>query len=637
MFIMDIMELKEEPERIRLCNMCGISGIYHFDKEKTVDIKQLKRMTEILRHRGPDGEGIYVKQNIGLGHRRLSIIDLSTGDQPMFNEDKSIALVLNGEIYNYLELKSELSSFGHHFITSSDTEVVIKSYEQWGIECQNKFNGMWAFALWDARKQQLFISRDRIGEKPLNYSVHRNTFIFSSEIKSLFEYGVPREIRPELFQVYLALTNIPGPDTFYRNIYKLKPGHYIIANSCGYKEYEYWNLPELDEVNMLKNKSSVYDEFSFLLEDSVSKRMRADVPFGAFLSGGLDSSSIVALMSAVSSVPVETFTIGFPQKAFDESRLAQLVANKFKTNHHLGTVNPDSLEKAVKRSVFYFDEPFGDSSSIPTYQVSEFASGKVKMVLTGDGGDEILSGYNSYKGVKLNNFIVNIPKCIKKSVLSGSGFLAKHIKGNYRYKINRLESVFNSANLPFFRRIANKRPYSPLSTIKELTAPINCKIGFEEYLEDIVTHIPYKDDFYRLMWLDFKCNLPDDYLVKVDRMSMANSLETRVPFLDYRLIEFMVKVDKNIKMQGWERKSILRKTIGKQLPPELLTAPKRGFGVPIREWLRMDKSLEGFQLTNLRSICNSSTISRIIAENRKGERDNGNFIWTMIMLDEMLK
>ena len=215
--------------------MCGISGIYHFDKEKTVDIKQLKRMTEILRHRGPDGEGIYVKQNIGLGHRRLSIIDLSTGDQPMFNEDKSIALVLNGEIYNYLELKSELSSFGHHFITSSDTEVVIKSYEQWGIECQNKFNGMWAFALWDARKQQLFISRDRIGEKPLNYSVHRNTFIFSSEIKSLFEYGVPREIRPELFQVYLALTNIPGTDTFYRNIYKLKPGHYIIANYCGYK------------------------------------------------------------------------------------------------------------------------------------------------------------------------------------------------------------------------------------------------------------------------------------------------------------------------------------------------------------------------------------------------------------------
>ena len=617
--------------------MCGITGFFHFDNQRSVDSLKLKAMTNIIRHRGPDGEGFFINKNIGLGHRRLSIIDLATGDQPMFNDDKSIALVLNGEIYNYIELRDELIKLGHSFRTTSDTEVIIRAYQEWGVACQNKFNGMWAFALWDEKQQQLFLSRDRIGEKPINYAVVDNTLVFSSEIKSLFAYGVPKEIRPELIEIYLVLTNIPGPDTFYKNIFKLKPGHYILANSNGINDFKYWDLPEIDENNMFKNKSAIYEEFAYLFEDSVKIRMRADVPYGAFLSGGLDSSSIVALMSKNSPHPVETFTIGFPQKDFDESHLAQLVATKFKTNHHLGTVQPDSLEAAIKRSVFHFDEPFGDSSAIPTFQVSQFAVKKVKMVLTGDGGDEVLSGYNSYVGVKLSEIINKFPLALQNASSISAGFLAKRFKGGLRYKLNRVESVIETASMPFAKRVANKTAYVPLPLIKNLTTPLNNLISIEDYLSDIVSKIPYQDNFYRLMYMNFKYDLPDDYLVKVDRMSMANSLETRAPFLDYRLIEFMAKVDKNVKLQGWERKSVLRKTVGMRLPQELLKAPKRGFGVPLREWFRGDDNSNLLKFGNIKDLLNADTLQMIIAENNSRIRDNGNIIWTVMMLDKMIE
>lgn len=555
----------------------------------------------------------------------------------MFNIDKSIALVLNGEIYNYIELKEELKGLGHHFRTTSDTEVVIKAYLEWGVDCQKKFNGMWAFALWDKNKKELFLSRDRIGEKPLNYCVYDNTLVFSSEIKSLFEYGIPKIIRPELLEIYMVLTNIPGPDTFYKNIFKLKPGHFIIANTYGIKEIKYWDLPEIDAENMLNNKQNVYDEFASLFEDSIKIRMRSDVPFGAFLSGGLDSSSIVALMSKNSIFPVETFTIGYPEKTFDESVLAKEVAIKFKTNHHSGTVNPTSVAEALKKAIFHFDEPFGDSSAIPTWQVSNFAVKKVKMVLTGDGGDEVLSGYNSYSGNKFSEKYTTLPKFLQKTLPKTTEVIAKGLSGNPRYKLNRITSVFETASLPFSERILKKRCYVPLKQIKNLTSNIPNKIDFEDYFQNIVNQIPYKDDFYKLMYLNFKYDLPDDYLVKVDRMTMANSLETRAPFLDFRLIEFMAKVDKNVKLQGWERKSILRNTIGNLLPKNLLKAPKKGFEVPLREWFKEGNNSEIFELKNIKSLCNSKIVDQIIVDNKKGIRDNGNFIWTMMMANEFIK
>jgi asparagine synthase (glutamine-hydrolysing) len=618
--------------------MCGIAGIFHFDKSRAVDEHLLKKMTDIIKHRGPDGEGFYISGNIGLGHRRLSIIDLNTGDQPMFNHDKSIALVLNGEIYNYIELKEELKEKGHVFTTSSDTEVVIKAYEEWGVDCQNKFNGMWAFALWDNHKQLLFLSRDRIGEKPLHYAVYDNSLVFGSEMKSLFAYGIPRDITLEMLEVYLVMTNIPEPFTFYKHIKKLQAGYYIIVTDGSIKENKYWDLPEIDESNMLRNKSQVYENFSYLLEDSVKIRMRSDVAFGAFLSGGLDSSSIVALMSEISPYQVNTFTIGFDEKAFDESSLAADVARKFGTNHHRGTVTTDDFNSTIERIAFHYDEPFGDSSAIPVDYVSRYAAEKVKMVLTGDGGDEVLSGYSSYQGIKLANIIRRVPLPLRNLIPMVNDPMAHFFKGSLRYKMNKASSVIRTANLAFPRRIAEKTAYTDFSSIKDLTKDLKNIIKVEDYMEEFIGRTTYKNDFYKLMYLNFKYDLPNDYLVKVDRMSMANSLETRVPFLDYRLIEYMVQVDKDVKMQGWERKSVLRNTIGKKLPAGILSAPKKGFGIPLREWFK-ENSFENTidnNLSHLEGILDFSVIDKLVRENRLGHKDNGNFIWTLMMLNKLV-
>ncbi|MEO6837232.1 MAG: asparagine synthase (glutamine-hydrolyzing), partial [Ginsengibacter sp.] len=372
--------------------MCGIAGYLHFDKERNSDPALIKKMADIISYRGPDGEGYYVHKNIAFGHRRLSIIDLSTGNQPMFSDDKSIVLIFNGEIYNYIELREELKKSGYSFKTTSDSEVIIQAYREWGIDCQNKFNGMWAFALWDENKQQLLLSRDRIGEKPLHYGIVDNTLVFGSEIKCLFAYGFPQKIDQELLEIYLTLKYIPAPFTFFENIKKLKAGYCLIIRGQDIKEYQYWDLPEIDETNMIENKKEVYENFENLFKDSVKLRMRSDVPYGAFLSGGLDSSSIVALMSKISSFPVETFTIGFKEKSYDERHLALLVANEYRTNHHEHVVEPETFTESLNNIVYHYDEPFGDSSAIPTGYVSKFASSKVKMVLTGDGGDEVLSG-----------------------------------------------------------------------------------------------------------------------------------------------------------------------------------------------------------------------------------------------------
>ena len=313
--------------------MCGITGIFHFDPSRNANESLLRKMTDTLSHRGPDGEGYFCKNNIGLGHRRLSIIDLSTGDQPMFNEDKSIAIIFNGEIYNYVELKDELKDRGCKFRTGSDTEVIIRAYETWGTDCQGKLNGMWAFALWDERKGQLFISRDRIGEKPLFYTTRDNTFVFGSEIKSILAHGCPATPNPELTELYLTLGYIPAPYTFYKNISKLQAGHYLTIGPGSVQEKKYWDLPEIDEDHMISDKKQVYENFEGLLKDSVRIRMRSDVPYGAFLSGGLDSAGIVALMSEISKEPVRTFTIGSDKKMFDERKLAAEVAQKFFAAH----------------------------------------------------------------------------------------------------------------------------------------------------------------------------------------------------------------------------------------------------------------------------------------------------------------
>jgi asparagine synthase (glutamine-hydrolysing) len=615
--------------------MCGIAGYLHFRSEKLAGQETLSKMISCLAHRGPDGQGMHVDKNLALGHRRLSIIDLSSGHQPMYSDDGKIVLVFNGEIYNYLELRSELKTLGYVFKTSSDTEVIIKAYQHWGIDCQKKFNGMWAFALYDSNNSELYLSRDRIGEKPLFYSVFNGTLVFGSEIKSLFAYGVDPEINKEIIELYLFLTYIPAPFTFYKTISKIKPGHFLKIKDGTVRDIKYWDIPIVAEENLIRDKEFVYKKFGELFEDAVKLRMRSDVPFGAFLSGGLDSSSVVAVMSKHGKFPVQTFTIGFNDSSFDESELARKVANAFNTDHHTGTVSPDDFENALLKVKFHFDEPFGDSSAIPTAAVSRFASSRVKMVLTGDGGDEILSGYNSYLGVKITELYQRLPVPIQKLIPVILGLLSKPATNRARYRLNRMIDVSQTAMLPFNARMARKMAYTDYGLIKQLVGTLKV-ISIEDFLSDFYKNFAVKEDFYKLMLFDFKHNLPDDYLVKVDRMTMASSLEARVPFLDYRLVEFMVGVDKTVKLQGWETKAVLRKTVGKTLPVELLQAPKKGFGIPVREWFKSDTFNSHFEKLQRMPYLNPEAIKEIIEDNRSGRRDNGNFIWTLSVLNEFV-
>ncbi len=619
--------------------MCGITGYYHFKNTRKVSSERLKIMTNTLIHRGPDGEGFFVHNNIALGHRRLAIIDLTTGDQPMYSDDKNITLVFNGEIYNYIELQKELKQLGCIFRTTSDTEVIIKAYQEWGIGCLQKFNGCWAFALWDENKEQLFLSRDRIGEKPLYYTIYNNTFVFGSEIKSILAFGVPKEIAYELTEIYLTFGYVPAPYTFYKNIRKLEPGHYIRVNENGIIDMKYWDLPLADEKNMLNNSLKVYDEFEYLLKDSVKMRMRSDVPYGAFLSGGLDSSSIVAIMSEISDYPVESFTIGFEEQAFDERYLAKMVARQFKTYYHEKIVQQESFEASLEKVLYHYDEPFGDSSAIPTGYVAKYARGKVKMALTGDGGDEVLSGYNSYVGLKLTSHYRKLPSFLRLGIPPLLDVMAYPVKGEMRYKLNRLRNVCHSSNLDFNQRMIEKMAWTKIEDIKSILNNFPEKqFPVEEFFGDLTNKCTYKDDFYRMMYLHLKLSLPDDMLVKVDRMTMAYSLEARIPFLDHRLVEFMTKVHKDIKLPGSERKSILKHTIGKKLPESLIHATKKGFVVPVREWFKDEKFKNRFdKLFKDSSIFNNEIIKQIIHENKKGRVDNGNFIWMLFVLDKFIK
>jgi asparagine synthase (glutamine-hydrolysing) len=605
----------------------------HQDPSRPVDRDTLRRMTGALFHRGPDGAGYYENGNIGLGHRRLAIIDLATGSQPMYSADRSVVLVFNGEIYNYLELRAELKNLGHDFVTTSDTEVIIAAYKQWGFDCQQKFNGMWAFALWDSRGKQLFLSRDRIGEKPLHYSVLDGTFVFGSEIKSLLAYRSDYKPATELLNIYLSLGYVPAPYTFYRGISRLLPGHCLIVRDGRVQDRTYWDLPAITESDMLSDRERIYNEFEECFLDSVRLRMRSDVPYGGFLSGGLDSASVVAAMSAQRSLPVETFTIGFAERAFDERHLAREVAEHFRTNHHEKVAAPEMFDDSLKKVLSHFDEPFGDASAIPVGLVSGIARQHVTMVLTGDGGDEVLSGYTNYVTEKLTARYLAVPAVIRRAVSFWTTMIAKRAGGNLRYRLNRAERFLKLADSSYSERAVAKMSTLGPESIRKLIPDSVPQIRLEDYFSDALAKCPFADGFYRQMYFNLKVSLPDDMLAKVDRMSMAHSLEARVPFLDHRLVELTYQVHKDLKMPGLRRKELLRRTVGRRLPPSLLKAPKMPFQVPLREWFKQDDFNDRLSALARRDFgLNNSVISDIVQANRSGQNDYGDFIWRLFVL-----
>jgi asparagine synthase (glutamine-hydrolysing) len=613
--------------------MCGITGVFDFGS-RPVDRVRLRAMTGVIAHRGPDAEGCHVAGGLGLGHRRLAIIDLSTGDQPMSTPDGDRVIVFNGEIYNYLEVRDELRRLGATFRTGSDTEVILRAYEQWGVDCQSRLNGMWAFAIWDRPRRQLFLSRDRLGEKPLHYAVHGDTFVFGSEIKSILEYGVPAVARTELLHLYLTLGYIPAPHTFYKDIHKLRPGHHLLVADGQVREHRYWAPPQVAEREMLTDRATVYERFAELLGDSVRLRMRSDVPFGALLSGGLDSASVVALMSKVTELPIETFTIGFEERAFDERVLAREVARAFGTHHHEHIVRPESLADAISTTLEHFDEPFGDSSAIATGHVCRQARHDVKMVLTGDGGDEVLSGYTTYQGEKFARQYQRLPGVLQAGIPRVLSFVAAPLSGGARYRLNRAARVCAAARDAFVPRLVHKLASVPPAVIDQMLAGAGPVWRTEDWLREELEDCRFVDPFYQLMYFQLRVSLPDQMLTKVDRMSMAHSLETRVPFLDHRLVELMATVSKSVKLPGYERKHVLRRTIARTLPATLLHAPKRGFSVPLREWFKGDDALAGplAELKDLDFDLRPDVVQRLVQENREGRRDNGNFLWILLML-----
>ncbi len=568
--------------------MCGIFGI---QSAKPAHFERAEQQLGVIRHRGPDEQGTWVQDGVFLGSCRLRIIDLLGGRQPMVNESAGTVIVFNGELYNYRDLKPALQAKGHTFRTESDTEVVLRGYEAWGMECLKRFNGMFAFALWDSRERLLFIARDRIGEKPLYYYREADRFVFASEIKSIVaDPTIPREINPRGLTNYLAFGHALAPDTIYKNIVKLLPGHYLTLKGGRLETVQYWDVgdePQIAEDRRPREEEYV-ERLLYLLDDSVRRRMVADVPVGAFLSGGIDSSAIVGLMKRHATGQVKTFSLGFTAGgAYDELSDARRVAKHFDTEHHELAVGHVDVAEALQRLVYHFDEPFSDPANIPVYLLSEFARKHVTVVLTGEGGDELFGGYRRYVAEQAAPLYQILPRAVGASLLPGIARLIPRFR-----RMKRILSTLPIREAP--TRYAAWQEVFSSDMRRELMDPlISGRVGsyepnwqYDHYYRHSQNGRSPVDHLNRLMYVDVKTWLPDTYLEKLDKATMACSIEGRLPFLDYRLVELANQIPSSYKIRGLATKRILKRALQGLLPPEVLRKPKHGFAVPTDPWFR---------------------------------------------------
>lgn len=611
--------------------MCGIAGYWERDGQGSV--ARVKTMCDQIIHRGPDDEGFHVDGGCAIGMRRLSIIDLATGHQPISNEDGTVWIVFNGEIYDYQTLREDLARKGHRFKTKSDTETLVHLYEEEGVEGISRLRGMFAFCIWDARKQQMLLVRDRFGKKPLYYSAGPKGLYFGSELKCLRAAGVPMEIDDDALRLYFQFNYIPDPLSPFRNVRKLPPGSWLTCDRDGtVRQGRYWKMPVPAETpDPALSEEDARRQLRELFDESVRIRMIADVPLGAFLSGGIDSSSVVASMALQSREPVKTFSIGFEEAAFNELQYAAMVAKRYKTEHHEIVVKPDSVG-LVTRLVRHFDEPFADSSAIPTFIVSEFAARHVKVVLTGDGGDELFDGYESFFAIdKLRRFDA-IPQAVRQMASALAGMLPYSAYGkNYLRMISRpnpLERYFEYNYAPYFLRERLLRP--------EWMVPSSAEFLRRTFPDCLPPN--GADILSQVTFFEATAKLTGDMLVKVDRMSMANSLEVRCPLLDHKLAELAARIPHSWKMKNGRGKDILLQAIGDRLPPELLTRSKMGFGVPLALWFRT--TLRDFLWDHLtssrflnRGMVSGEFVKFLLGEHASGRRDNSHWLWSLLMLE----
>lgn len=614
--------------------MCGIAGFIRSCAPQG-DSVLLKRMGEAIRHRGPDASGEYLDEQVGLSHRRLSILDLSPlGNQPMHSGDGSLVIVFNGEIYNFLELRAQLERDGVCFRSKTDTEVILALYARHGVKCLGMLNGMFAFALWDKARRTLFLARDRVGKKPLYYyHAGGDRFGFASEIKSLLELpGIERTIEPTAIADYLKYLYIPAPKTIYKNIYKLPPAHYLeLAVGGEPRIAEYWDVEFCTGGGLSAEQAE--GRLLELLQESTACRMIADVPLGAFLSGGVDSSAVVALMSRVSPEPVKTCSIGFTDKRHDETPYAREVAALFRTEHSEFQVR-ENLAGTAALLPKYFDEPFADSSALPTYHVSRLARQSVTVALAGDGGDESFAGYSKYLiELKENLTRHTVPRPLLSLLHAGAGMLSHPLARKAR-------SLTGSALSEPAQAYYRTNSFIEDELLDELLAePVRraCS-GYDpgDYTRRYWNKLTGADHVTSMLYTDLKTYLPGDILVKVDRMSMAHSLEVRAPFLDYRVIEFAATLPSNWKIASGEKKIILKRTFAKLLPESVFSRPKQGFTVPLDSWFRGElKSMTEEHLLGqpaLADYLDLVVLRRIWDEHQGGRRNHGTLLWSLLML-----
>lgn len=594
----------------------------------------LDRMCRVITHRGPDDQGVLLKEGVALGMRRLSIIDLAGGHQPISGEDESVTIVFNGEIYNFLELEASLETRGHRFKTRSDTEAIVHAYEEFGAGCLELLRGMFAFAIWDERKRQLFLARDRAGKKPLYYSVTRKgTLVFGSELKSLLEHpDIERELNPEALDAYFTLGYVPDPLAIFRNIHKLPPGHYLTFSAGRVAIEQYWDFSF--EPAESRREEDYLEELRFLLDESVRLRLISDVPLGAFLSGGIDSSTIVALMARHMGMPVKTFSIGFHEDSYSELKYARIAAKKFGTDHHEFLVTPD-ICSIVDELVWHFDEPFADSSAIPTYMVSKLAREHVTVILSGDGGDELFAGYTRYVVERKRGAFAHLPGFLRKGLLQPLSRLLPHgmLGRNFIHNVSldKIERYLDS--LSIFTGLNKEALYT-----NAFRASLNGSSGVIASVRDYAAKIKTGEDIDKLLYIDSKTYLPGDILTKVDRMSMAVSLEARAPLLDHKLIEFVARTPAALKLAGYETKYLLKRAIKGLVPDEILNRPKQGFGVPMQDWInkqlreRIRDTLTQAGLKQ-RGYVEPAYVQVLLDEHERGRRDHSMALWSLFMLE----
>jgi asparagine synthase (glutamine-hydrolysing) len=642
--------------------MCGICGEVDFHHQK-VQVEPIKKMCEVLAHRGPDDEGMVFLRaqeclevrdfsrrsavegsfQVGLGHRRLSIIDLSeAGHQPMCNEDGTLWIVYNGEIYNFQGVRRILEGKGHRFKSRSDTEVILHAFEEWDVACLEHFRGMFAFAIWDSRQSRLFMARDRLGKKPLVYYHKDGRFVFASEIKAILQApGIERKVDIRALHHYLTYQYVPSPDTIFEGIKKLAPAHYLLYDSTGSIRVErYWKLRFNGAQSRRESLTELCDQLRNELQESVKLRLISDVPLGAFLSGGVDSTLVVGTMARLTGRAVKTFSIGFDEKEYDELSYARLVSDYFSTEHHEFVVRPNAIE-ILPKLVWHYNEPFGDSSAIPTYYVARTTKDFVKVVLTGDAGDENFAGYGRYLRSQWVALFTSIPEGMRKRWMPA--FLRLLSGLHWREKsFNRLADFVESLSADQARNYA------------EQIKIFNAKEREDIYTEDFAEHLrnwnpvdfllrkfgeAETDDLLeKLLYVDIHSYLPEDLLVKMDIATMANSLEARVPFLDHKLMEFVAGIPSRLKLKGSTTKFVLKRAFQDLLPEPILKRKKMGFGVPVSRWFR--KELKAYVYETLlsrqaldRGYFRQEKIKRLLDEHCGLRYDHSAKIWALLFLE----